>query len=590
MGSSDIRRLIKDEDPIPEFSISGPESARSVPVRERVKQVFKRLDLDTDAESKKELERVLEAHDLYTKKARFSSTVHYLDKKTDKTVFVDTGKVIALRRTGITESGVKLALQMAQSRFGSTLTINGNSEFKRLVIEAAAKNNLDIHFTDKVMNERLAERRAELELERDSHTIASPGEQVLDTAEHVPSDLQSSGESAARSDVTKGSLVDHGSAPYMMDKKNDESYYVVVKNSSGIRTLWGTGLADLMKDGGYLQGQAIQITDKGSEPVIKQVINKATGVREPKQFFRRIWEIDPAPVRDQASPATTSSALATSVAQSATSEPTFNPTEAGPAAASPASAAPAGRAGTEEKLVSIPGLSPNAEARRVEVVDPPALLPTLVTEKSAAESFIIDRELTFRNSMGGLTEAEIQSSTTMMEWRASDHATWLLSSADSSAAGAEFLSSYLDNQFYRESFLETIGASLEVAEDLPEMLAGFEPALEIAQALVSAAEDRDKLVPGQAAVTTAVETVDPVIEVLTVDGAKTSTANKNGQASRNTKLAAPKPKALQKPSETKKVIASKSPAAAKEVTGRQEVEQPAAVVAEAEEVEMAIDN
>nr|WP_309301470.1 LPD7 domain-containing protein [Pseudomonas syringae] len=124
-----------------------------------------------DPAAASERARDLSAKDLYTRKAKFSQNVHYLDKQTDKTLFVDTGTTISMRRTGITEAGVSVALQLARERFGSTLTINGTAEFKKLVIEAVAKNGLDVHFTDKAMNQSLADRRAELDIERDGQSI-----------------------------------------------------------------------------------------------------------------------------------------------------------------------------------------------------------------------------------------------------------------------------------------------------------------------------------------------------------------------------------------------------------------------------------
>lgn len=175
MASPEIRAMYEHEDEtFPSFTISGPGAKQTPPVRDRLKLIFSNLSKRVDPEVMKEQERVLSAHDLYTKKARFSQNVHYIDKKTDRTVFVDTGKAIALRRTGLTEAGVTLALQMAQQRFGSTLTINGNAQFKHFVVEAAAKNGMDIHFTDKAMNERLAARREELQLEKDFQTIEQP--------------------------------------------------------------------------------------------------------------------------------------------------------------------------------------------------------------------------------------------------------------------------------------------------------------------------------------------------------------------------------------------------------------------------------
>lgn len=172
MGSADIRKLIADEKDEPDFSISGPRGAAPTRVRDRVRHILDRVSKQLDPNVSQERARELAAKDIYTRKAKFSQNVHYLDKLTDKTLFVDTGTSIAMRRNGITEAGVAVALQLAKERFGSTLTINGSADFKRLVIEAAAKNGLDVHFTDKAMNTSLAARRAELEIEKEGQVIA----------------------------------------------------------------------------------------------------------------------------------------------------------------------------------------------------------------------------------------------------------------------------------------------------------------------------------------------------------------------------------------------------------------------------------
>jgi hypothetical protein len=189
MGSAEIRKLYVEEDD-PGFSISGPSGLgidRAAPagVRSRVQRVLDTLSRQLDPKVQTERERELNAKDLYTRKSKFSQNVHYLDKTTNKTLFVDTGKAIAMRRTGITENGVAVALQLAKERFGSTLTINGTAEFKQLVIEAAAKNGLDVHFTDKDMNQSLAARRAELEIGQEGQAIAQPSAVDLKVVQSV---------------------------------------------------------------------------------------------------------------------------------------------------------------------------------------------------------------------------------------------------------------------------------------------------------------------------------------------------------------------------------------------------------------------
>ncbi|RMT28482.1 Relaxase, partial [Pseudomonas syringae pv. spinaceae] len=108
------------------------------------------------------------------------------------------GKTISMRRTGITEAGVSVALQLARERFGSTLTITGTAEFKKLVIEAVAKNGLDVHFTDKAMNQSLADRRAELDIERGGQSIGP----ATDLPRHVDDATRDVRDQADRLGVT----------------------------------------------------------------------------------------------------------------------------------------------------------------------------------------------------------------------------------------------------------------------------------------------------------------------------------------------------------------------------------------------------
>ncbi|RML68465.1 Relaxase [Pseudomonas savastanoi pv. savastanoi] len=163
-----------------------------------MKRVMDRFAKQVDPAAASQRARDLSAKDLYTRKAKFSQNVHYLDKQTDKTLFVDTGKTISMRRTGITESGVSVALQLARERFGSTLTITGTAEFKKLVIEAVAKNGLDVHFTDKAMNQSLADRRAELDIERGGQSIGP----ATDLPRHVDDSTRDVRDQADRMGVT----------------------------------------------------------------------------------------------------------------------------------------------------------------------------------------------------------------------------------------------------------------------------------------------------------------------------------------------------------------------------------------------------
>jgi hypothetical protein len=230
MGSAEIRGLVKEtteEEKNPSYSISGPGAAEPTPVRSRVKGILRRIALQVDPKLTKEREAELSAKDIYTRKAKFSQNVHYIDKNTDRTLFVDTGTSIALRRTGITEAGVSVALGLARERFGSTLTINGTAEFKRLVIEAAAKGKMDVHFTDKAMNDSLKARRAELDIESEGQAIEKPGAEAAPAAAATPAAPETPAPAAqAASNVI---LPDDNAPSFIIDRETE------------YRKSWGNG-------------------------------------------------------------------------------------------------------------------------------------------------------------------------------------------------------------------------------------------------------------------------------------------------------------------------------------------------------------
>jgi len=173
MGSEDIRQHIKARR-MGKNSISAPDEGENPPkdARQRFARMAENIEHNLGERSIREKVRIITAADLYTRKARLSENIHYLDKSTDKTLFIDTGKSIAVSKNGMSESAVTVALELAKEKFGSTLTVKGSQAFKNTVIEAVAQKGMDVHFTDKEMNRRLAERKAELAVEREGQNIS----------------------------------------------------------------------------------------------------------------------------------------------------------------------------------------------------------------------------------------------------------------------------------------------------------------------------------------------------------------------------------------------------------------------------------
>ncbi|WP_426120582.1 LPD7 domain-containing protein, partial [Pseudomonas sp. PSRC3] len=464
MGSAEIRGLVNDEpqEDLPEFSISGP--GPNAPARDRVKALIARLTLQTNDQVSKERERELSAKDIYTKKSRFSQNVHYLSKTSDKTLFVDTGTAIAMRRTGITEAGVGVALQLAMQRFGSTLTINGTAEFKRLVVEAAAKGGMDIHFTDKKMNEALTLRRAELDIEKEGQQIQSPGtadadapgqETIAPGEEAVPVVVDRS--------IVAGELVAHGPADYKGDPNNGPSYYVTLNTEAGEKTVWGVALKDAMAEHEFAQGDRIKLKDLGREAVTIPK-EQADGSVKSIQGFRRAWSADPE-TTTQASPAAVAPAQASPAAVA--------PAQASPAAVAPAQASPAAAAPAQ--------------------ASPTAAAPT--TAEAVSPSELVRLEATWRKKMQMsedvvLTEAEVLSSDTMMGLRGEDHAMWLVATNDHTQEAVAMVTAYMENDEYRERFKSTLEDLYDQHQGSPEIIVSLDEATAFAVPIVQEIERR----------------------------------------------------------------------------------------------------
>lgn len=409
MGSAAIRSLIEDEKEDPGFSISGAKGPSPEGVRDRVKRVMDRFAKQVDPTAANERARDLSAKDLYTRKAKFSQNVHYLDKQTDKTLFVDTGKAISMRRTGITETGVAVALQLAKERFGSTLTINGTAEFKKLVVEAVAKNGLDVHFTDKAMNQSLTARRAELDIEREGQSIGPAN----DLPRHVNDSTRDVRDQADRMGVTVG-----------------------------IEALYGEG--------------------KNAEQVSQALAPQLAAVPEPERiaFVEQVAITLAIPERGQQEGDKAFEQWQAQRAQSTATATASTTVQAQANAPAPVTDAP---------------LSASPEAK-----------PDLDLQ---SPSELVKLEAQWRQAYP-LTEADVRESDTVMGLRGEDHAVWIIATGDQTPEAAAMLSSYMENDSYREAFKSALENAYKQAENLPQAVQDLDSLTSMAVKIVHEVEDR----------------------------------------------------------------------------------------------------
>ncbi|EPM43093.1 Orf54 [Pseudomonas syringae pv. actinidiae ICMP 19073] len=431
MGSAAIRNLLDDEKEDPGFSISGAKGPGPEGVRDRVKRVMDRFAKQVDPTAASERARDLSAKDLYTRKAKFSQNVHYLDKQTDKTLFVDTGTTISMRRTGITEAGVSVALQLARERFGSTLTINGTAEFKALVIEAVAKNGLDVHFTDKVMNQSLADRRAELEIERGGLSIGPAN----DLTRHVNDSTRDVRDQADRMGVT---------VPI-------EALYGEGKTAEQVSQALATQLDTVPEPERVAFVETVAIT---------LGIPERGQPKGDKAFAQ--WQAQ------RAQPAADSPVTATAAATSPAPAPVIPDADAATTA-------------TAETQTGVPTLSDAA---------PAPVKPSLANDPDLqSPSELVKREAQWRRDFP-MSEADVRASDVVMGLRGEDHAVWIIATDDKSPEAAALLTAYMENDSYREAFKGGLENAYRQVETWPESVKDLDEITAMAVGIVNQVEQR----------------------------------------------------------------------------------------------------
>jgi hypothetical protein len=103
-------------------------------------------------------------------------------KTTQETLFRDTGKHLSFP-TSNERSKIEVGLDYAINRYGTNLDIRGTKEFKASIVEIAAEKNLNITFSDKKMNQQLADKKAEMGITNSQNQVS----QGSDNQTYTPS-------------------------------------------------------------------------------------------------------------------------------------------------------------------------------------------------------------------------------------------------------------------------------------------------------------------------------------------------------------------------------------------------------------------
>lgn len=92
--------------------------------------------------------------------------IEYKSLTDGKLICTDDGDKMKIHQKDMSPENVKFFLEVSIDRYGNELKINGKKEFKDMVVEAAAANNLPVIFKPAELQEQLIARRKELEMEQ----------------------------------------------------------------------------------------------------------------------------------------------------------------------------------------------------------------------------------------------------------------------------------------------------------------------------------------------------------------------------------------------------------------------------------------
>ncbi|HHF3424716.1 TPA: LPD7 domain-containing protein [Haemophilus influenzae] len=92
--------------------------------------------------------------------------IEYKSLTDGKLICTDDGDKMQIHQKDMSPENVKFFLEVSIDRYGNELKINGKKEFKDMVVEAAAANNLPVILKPAELQEQLIARRKELEMEQ----------------------------------------------------------------------------------------------------------------------------------------------------------------------------------------------------------------------------------------------------------------------------------------------------------------------------------------------------------------------------------------------------------------------------------------
>ncbi len=180
-------KIIQDLTPSYESQIKDRERVKAYQEKQKASDVNveKAQTLNYGGEEKKQFQplKPINFEDVTYKSNEKGHVAYYLGKTN---IVTDEGQRVTVNQTS--DKGVEVGLRLSMEKFGKTLDVRGTKAYKESIVMVAAREKLDISFTDSEMNKALELHRSQME--RGENFIQAAEQRMVEQRQDVQLEQQ----------------------------------------------------------------------------------------------------------------------------------------------------------------------------------------------------------------------------------------------------------------------------------------------------------------------------------------------------------------------------------------------------------------
>lgn len=243
--------------------------------------------------------------DLVANKNTKKKRVEYKHQATGKVLFTDTTDRIVMKDRKPSKDATALAMELASERFG-TVRLTGSRYFKRQCLQVAVEKNLNVIFDNKKLHQQFIDMKKgivtkdeELNIDENSISRSENKEVKQEVSKEVKQEVNQEVQKKNRFYPVQGEVLEYGTAPYLFNDDNKESFFMKINDNDKEKTVWGRDLANIVIEKGINKGDQVEIEEPFKQEIeikdekeIKDEQGKVRIVTETKRVEKNIYSVN----------------------------------------------------------------------------------------------------------------------------------------------------------------------------------------------------------------------------------------------------------------------------------------------------------